>query len=280
MPYHVDTLAYLNRLTSAGGTINQSNLDLLDTKIRLLYAHGLRGANNILKYWLKTNLSDSFTGCLVPIYDDGVGNPTNNNFVEADRNADGLKGNSSNKTLNSNWNFAAQLGAFANRYDLHIGMWVTDVTDINTYGVLMGATTPAFALLGGITTLLNLSNNNDIELNTNVGAVGSRILSQPITASLTKVNGLYLGNRTALNSSRLLMNNSLRASNTAGAIIPVNPNYSCYFLSWGGITGSFSGARFSDTFMGYGLSLAQETALYTIMGITKPYYTSQSCLFT
>ena len=268
MAYHADTLNYLSRLASGGGTISTFNTDLIDTKIKQLYAYGLRGTTNYLKYWLKPNLSNTFTGSLVPVYDDGVGNPTNTNFVSGDWDSTGLKGNKIDKTLNSNWNFTTQLGSFASRYDVHIGMWLTDVVDANSYGVLIGNTASPVAS----------PNNNDIEIYTAAGEIDTKMLSRNIAAILTKTTGLYLGNRTAINNSRLLLNNSLVASSATNATTPVDPNYPCYFLSWGAFAGSFSGARFSDAFMGFGLTPTQETNLYNILAITQPFYNYASPL--
>jgi len=263
MPYHADTDDYLTRLTSAGGTISRYNTDLLDTKIRYIHAHGLRGSTNYLKYWLCLNLTESFTGCLVPIYDDGVGNATNTNFLAGDWSPTlGLTGNGTNKTLSSLWNPTTKLGTFSNggRCDAHLSTWVAAFN--NTTGLGVRGLAGTFSDYDDGMTLGTLNNTD----------VLGYITTNSVDLFGTQSVGLQLVNRVSVSSLRLLNNNTLQDSTTSVASPIVSPNFNIPFFSFG--ASAYSPCSISNFTMGFGLSTTLETALYNMLNITVPYYAS------
>ena len=277
MSYHPDTDDYLIRLASAGGTISQFNTNLLDTKIRYIYANNLRGATDFLKYWLCLNLTESFTGCLVPVYDDGVGTATNNNFVSGDWSATlGLTPNGSTKYLNSNYSLPASLGSFTlgGRSDFHMGVWQSDfVINPFDYECNMGV---FFGDGGGSGTgsqnAWTLENGFEFD-DSNFTSVGRDGYSAP-SASPCFGTGFLLLNQVSTGSSRLLGNNSLRSA-TSGSPSFVRSLTNNVFLFARNNDGSpdlFSTNKVTNFTMGYGLSTSQETALYDMLNITEPTY--------
>lgn len=254
--YHPDTLDYLSRLALAGGSISQPNTDLLDTQIRQLYTDGLRGS---IKYWLCLNLTQSFTGCLVPIYDDGVGNATNNNFVSGDWSVNGLTGNGSNKYLDSGWNPDTRLGTFSNagRFDVHFACKVANhnTNASSDYRGLMGGG-------GGFNKSLELYTFDNSNIISFFMTTGSELLIAGNPAGVT------LSNRRTDGSLRLLQNGTL-ADSTSSLFSPIlSPDYNIAFFALNDPVGTISYhslATISSFTMGYGLDTAQETALTNIL---------------
>lgn len=256
LSFHPDTLNYLSRVVAAGGTVPAANLAALDVAIRSIYADNLRGATNFLKYWLCLNLTDSFTGCLVPVYDDGVGNATNNNFVSGDWSATlGLTGNGTNKNLSSLWNPTTKLGTFSNggRCDAHVSAWVTALNTTGASGVkgLMGSE--------------NDKNDAVIMYTFNNTITGGYITTISAELGVTQSVGLQLLNRVSVSSLRLLTNNSLQDLTSEVASPIVTPDFNIPFFWFGGGATSHSPCSVSNFTMGFGLTPAQETALYTIL---------------
>jgi len=272
MAYHADTDDYLSRLATAGGTITAFNADLLDTKIRYAYAHGLRGATDYLKYWLCLNLTQSFTGCLVPVYDDGVGNATNNGFVSGDWSSTlGLTGNGTTKYLNSNYAFPASLGSFTlgGRSDFHLGAFVSSPESVGSYPVLMGGGT---AWGSATAWALAFGTGGDRFTFFLAGRDISQFKSAPDYES-----GFYLGNQVDKDNGRILKNNTLLNSKNEAPSSVLNTTNTIFLFgsNSGGSLYSPSASSFSNFTMGFGLTTtAQETALYNMLSITQPYYAS------
>jgi hypothetical protein len=268
MAYHADTDDYLTRLASAGGTISAYNTDLLDTKIKYAYAYGLRGSTDYLKYWLCLNLTESFTGCLVPVYDDGVGNATNFNFVSGDWSASlGLTGNGTNKTLSSLWNPTTKLGTFSNggRCDAHISAWVTALNNTTGLGVRGLAGTYSDYSDGMVISTLN---NTDIL---------GYITTDSVDLYGSQTTGLQLMNRVSVSSLRFLNNNTLQDSTASVASPIVSPNFNIPLFSLG--ASAYSPCSISNFTIGLGLPTTDlETALYNMLNITQSYYRSTGML--
>jgi len=256
---HPDTRNYLQRVSLVGGSVAPVKVKALDSAIKNLYANNLRGSANYLKYWLCLNLTESFTGCLVAVYDDGVGNATNYNFVSGDWTSQGLKGNGSNKYLNSGWNPATSLGTFSNagRYDVHMSAWVTDhgANASIEYGGVMG---------GG--------NNGDdfIEMYAYFDSFfeGQILLGDSAYIATTpQATGFHLLNRLTGGAGRLVVNGY--ATTDAGLASPIaNPNYTIPFFAMNEPVGTiplYGAARVSNFTMGAGLTTTQEVALYNIL---------------
>jgi hypothetical protein len=271
MAYHPDTDDYLTRLASAGGSISQFNIDLLDTKIRLFYAKGLRGATNFLDYWLQLNLTESFTGSLVPVYDSGVGNPTNIGFTAGDWDSTyGLAGNATDKYLNSGYSLSTQLGTFtlAGRSDFHLSALQSQFIPAGSgnFEALIGlATTNSdaaeYALWNGQTVdnYFAFGRDSPNAFNPTSGAAG-----------------LLLGTASSTHSIRLLVDNSLAASATGSPTTVGDPTINLFMFArnLAGSPDFYSKARISSFTAGYGLTTTQETDLYNILNLTQPYYAS------
>jgi len=101
--FHDDTLNWQSRVLSAEGTVSTAKLNEIDAAVRYAYDNGLRGGDNPLRYLLAPSASDGFIGCNVPLFDDGVGNATLNNYVSGDGNASGLAGDGSTKFIDTGW---------------------------------------------------------------------------------------------------------------------------------------------------------------------------------
>jgi hypothetical protein len=271
MSNHPDTDDYLTRLTSAGGSISQFNIDLLDTKIRLFYAKGLRGATNFLDYWLQLNLTKSFTGSLVPVYDSGAGNPTNIGFTAGDWDPTlGLKGNASNKYLNSGYSLSTQLGAFtlAGRSDFHLSALQSQFISAGSgnYEVLIGQ-----AAVNNDAAEYALWNGETAD-NYFVFGRDSPNAFNPISGAA----GLLLGTISSTHIARLLVDNTL-VENQNGTPTTVGDPTINLFMFARNLAGSpdfYSKARISSFTAGYGLTTTQETDLYNILTLTQPYYAS------
>jgi len=269
-PYHPDTLDYLSRLTNAGGTISRYNTDLLDTKIRYAYARSLRGATDYLKYWLSLNLTESFTGCLVPVYDDGVGNATNVNFVAADWSSTlGLTGNGIDKYLNSNYSLSTSLGTFTlgGRSDFFIGVSVTNnVPNAALYKSLVSTGT-------GAGSLLNAGIYSGIVADNTFYGNHAR---NGLDMSAAALNAFVLMNIPSESSRRMLTNGSLQHSIGTTTTTIFDPVNSLFFFARNstGTPNDHSESAMTNFTMGFGLTTAQETALYNMLNITQPYYSS------
>jgi hypothetical protein len=267
---HPDTVDYLSRVALAGGSVSSANQLALDTAIRSIYTNNLRGgATNFLKYWLCVNLTESFTGCLVPVYDDGVGNAVNNNFVAGDWSATlGLTGNGSTKYLASNWNPTTQLGTFslAGRYDAHFSCWITNLitpsglahdprllgydsgsaTNSDTFQIFLNQTTP---------------NNFTPYLTTNLGET-----NVSPTAQFLLVNRFGTGAA----SGRFLNNNSLlRVAGDPSSFTNHAGSPFFFALNRSGSPSRRSNSSISNFTLGYGLPSSQETALYNILNTLR-----------
>jgi hypothetical protein len=265
---HPATLDYLARVAIAGGTVSALNQAALDIAIRSMYAANLLGGGNPLKYFLCFILTASFTGCTVPVIDDGVGNPTNNNFVAGDWSPIlGLTGNGINKSLNLNYNPSVSLGSFsyAGRSDFHFGVWR------NSFSLM----TPLYAIHGG----LQLSGGSVNNLYFPYGAVTNdenyvELLRTQTLYTSPAFTGKYLMiNAVARDNARLVGDGSLLANNVVDSAVVGDPNQNLYLFScynyefnyeFGWIDKSITMATF-----GYGLTPSQESALYSILNTLR-----------
>lgn len=275
MPFHPDVDDYLSRVATAGGTVSDYNKNVLDRQIKAIYAQGLRGSTNALKYWLRTTLTESFTGCLVPVYDDGVGNATNvGSFTSADWSpVNGLSNNGSARYLNSLWNPTTKLGTLSSSScSIHTGIWQTVCTLSPTGGGVSG-------LIGGAGDEVTFKDYFQCYLESDTAVVsiqadtftGTNLFIYDNTAI-----GFLLNNRPSPSSARLVLNNSLLG--TYGSVLSdmVSPNFNYPLMGTYDPSDTVVPARgsFKDFTLGTGLTTDQETALYNALSITTPYTSS------
>lgn len=267
---HPDTENYLSRVAAVGGSVSSLKQAALDTAIRTIYTSGLRGSTNFLKYWLCLNLTNSFTGSLVPVYDDGVGNAVNNNFVAGDWSSTlGLTGDATSKYLNSNWNPTTQLGAFslAGRFDAHFSCWVTNWIDAapTTAPRQMGYDSGSAGATDGFQILYDDLGNFIPYLSAPIRVVPTGV---PIPSPRPKhilVNRFGSGAA----SGRFLADNDLLV--TSGNPPPITLDHTgsifLFCLNRNNGTGAsrLTDQSISNFTMGYGLSLSHESALYNIL---------------
>jgi len=265
---HPDTANYLSRVAAAGGTVSASNQLALDMAIRSIYSNNLRGSTNFLKYWLCLILTNSFTGCTVPVFDDGVGNPTNNNFVAGDWSPTlGLTGDGINKSLNLNYNPSVSLGTFsyAGRSDFHFGVYR------NSFALM----TPLYSTHGGIQMAAGAVNNLYFPYGaiTNDENYVELWRTQSLYSAPAFTGKFLMINAAARDNARLVGDGSLLVANTTDSAAVGNPNHNLYLFStynyefnyeYGWIDKSIAMATF-----GYGLSPTQETALYGILNTLR-----------
>lgn len=282
MALHPDTEDYLSRLASAGGTISEFNTNLLDTMIIALHAGGLRGGSNPLRYWLKLNLTESFTGCLVPVYDDGVGNATNvGSFTSSNWDAtNGLTNNNSARYIDSNWNPTTQLGTLSSSScSIHIGVWQTICT-LDPLGDKKSG------LMGGAGDSVTFNDYNQIILQADGSVVSLDAVAFSASGEFIfdeDAIGFTISNRTSPSAGRLLLNNTLLATYGAVSGSMVSPNFDYPLMAINDPSagvGDYASGSFTNFTMGTGLTTDQETALYNALSITEPapniYYASPS----
>jgi hypothetical protein len=260
---HPDTKNYLQRLSVAGGSISSKNVKALDTAIKNIYSQRLRGgATDVLKYFLCLNLTDSFTGCLVPVYDDGADNATNNNFVASDWSPTlGLTSDGSTKYLNSNYIFSTSLGDFTlgGRTDFHV------LTHVSNY------VTPPASVERGI---MGIRFTPSIKLG--LAAFGLNfyrlLTTKDIPSSITSTtaelgNGVLIGNVPSQTENRIIFNGTVDRSVTSTPTAITNPIVSNYLfcLNNAGAPTAFTASSCSLFTMGFGLSTTQEITLTEIM---------------
>jgi hypothetical protein len=267
---HPDTANYLSRVAAAGGTVSTANQTALDTAIKAIYANNLRGSTNFLKYFLCFILTSSFDGCLVPVFDDGVGNPTNNNFVAGDWNSLGLKGNGTNKSLNSNFNLATQLGTFSTggRSDVHLGAWVSEYTPLflGAFNYFMGAQIVGTALAD--TYAISYTDGSSPTQSEFYYASGRNVISIGYISKTGFPTGFYLGNTPSRDNVKFSLNGTIEDDNTGTVTTIRNPAQPMFLYARrapAGAAQEHTPARIKLFTMGYGLSTVQETALYTIL---------------
>jgi len=254
--YHPDVQDYWRRVVAAGGSVAIPKLIALNKAVQAIYASGLRGAVNFLKYWLCLNLTESFTGCLVPVYDDGVGNATNVNFVSGDWSSTlGLTGNGVDKYLNSNYILSTSLGTFTigDRSDFHQGCWVTNYISPAPAGTELG--------------LMGIRYSSGVKYS--LCCLGTDLYSQQFgrdgtyNVEIASGTGFVLGNTVSLGNHRIRLNENI-ATATASVAVIQNPDLSNYLFtrnSLGSPTG-YTSSSASNFTMGFGLTTTQETALY------------------
>lgn len=280
MALHPDTEDYLTRLASAGGTISTFNTNLLDTMIVALHAGGLRGGSNPLRYWLKLNLTESFTGCLVPVYDDGVGNATNvGGFTSSDwSSTNGLtNAGTGGKYVGSKWNPTTKLGTLSSSScSIHQGVWQRVCTLSPTGGGKSG-------LIGGANDNVTFNDYCQVQLESDTTVVS--LLADTFTNTNLFIYdntgvGFIVNNRTSPSAGRLLLNNTLLDTYSAVDGAMVSPNFDYPLMATNDPSGGVNQAygSFSDFTLGTGLTTDQETALYNALSITEPavstYYAS------
>lgn len=281
MALHPDTQDYLDRLATAGGTISTFNTNLLDTIIVALHAGGLRGGSNPLRYWIRLNQTESFTGSLVPVYDDGVGNATNvGSFTSSNWDAtNGLTNDGSSRYLDSNWNPTTKLGTLSSSScSIHIGTWQTVCTlnpaGFQKSGFQAGANDNI--AFNDYHQLYLQADGDVVSLNADSFTGASSTLIYDQTAI-----GYTILNRVSPTSCRILLNNTLLGTigTVSGSMVSPDFDYPLMAVNdpSAGVTDHARGS-FKDFTFGTGLTTDQETALYNALSTTEPapstYYAS------
>jgi hypothetical protein len=263
---HPDTLDYVSRVVTAGGTVSTANQIALNAAISSMYAQNLVGGANPLKYFLCHILTSSFTGCLVPVYNGGVGNPTNLNFVAGDWSATlGLTGNGIDKSLRSNYILSTSLGNFTlgGRSDFHFGAWVTNFSN--------PALTGEIPLMG---MRFSAANKYLLCTSTDLGSEYTYLWGRNGFYELrsgVSPNGFVLGNTPSETNIRILTNGTLQAQNTIASTAIVNPTLQVALFARNN-SGTNDACNQSSVCMwtaGGGLNSTQETALYNILNTLK-----------
>jgi hypothetical protein len=266
---HPDTSNYLGRVTTAGGTVTPTNLLAIDVAIKSMHEHGLRGGSNLLKYFLILILTSSFTGCLVPVYDDGVGAPSNTGFVAGNWSPTlGLTGVKSTNRLNTNFSLATSLGTFTlgGRSDFHFSLWQT-ANIVNSDGCCMGIGPTGFSSTASYTLYAGGAG-----FDFHYFQHGRNSVSEVKTTSAVGAAHI-LGNVPSHGSARILRNGSLQGSSSGSPFTLYNPLAAVTLFSrWNYTTSGadfFSNGSANMFTMGAGLTPSQETALYNILNALR-----------
>lgn len=256
---HPDTIDYSTRVRRSGGTISSNKIKSLDLSIIQAYNLGLRDRNrnnHRLRYLLATAIVNGFNGCNVPLWDDGVGNATLNNYVSGDWNASGLAGNGTSKFINTWWNPSAK--------------GLTDNANLFQYvtSISLGATSSVYGSDSGTA----ISTFNTYYKSAECGANFFGYLNPGDYAYVATdiSSGLLLANRQNSNNLRFVNNVTTLFVNTMNSIATI-PNLPLYFGAYNN-NGTPSG-YYSDRILfvgaGAGLTNIQESMLYSMLNNLK-----------
>ena len=250
---HSYTQSWVNRTTTAGGSISIARQSAVDNFVRGLISAGLVNgttlSSSVLKYFLLF-ASDGFVGCNVPLIDvSSVGNATLTNFVSGDYDSTGLTGDGSTKFVNTLFNPSLHLSS-------------------NTSGS-MGQFSSAGAIGSSVSifgcqeagTVLRFSQYFSPTLQ------GGQIYNEAGQVFIASgyIHGLNFTNRGT--TIRLRRDNTLLVSAASPGGSRPNANSFLFAFNNNGVVASFYAFTLRFGFMGNGLSSAQETSLHALTQI-------------
>jgi hypothetical protein len=258
---HPDTLVWLARVTAAGGTPLQKQINAIDKAIKYAYNNGLRDSSmsptHAISYLLCYGASGGFAGCNCPIWDDGVGNAILNNFVSTDWSTAGLIGDGSTKFISTGWNPSTK-GMTPTAGSLF--QFLSNSVTLRSGAVGFGNYSSAASAVD----LQYYNTPNTMVFHGCNSTVGQGFVTSGDTVT---TNSLMLGNMTA-STVRLLFGGSLTTSGSSGGTGGTVPSLVMYSHAENvtGSAGNFSPDRIQSVGFGIvGLTTAQETALNTML---------------
>ena len=241
---HSYTQSWVDRVITAGGTVSSARQTVVNTFVIGLITDGLLDgttiANSIIKYFLLL-ASDGFAGCNVPLIDAAsAGNASLNNFVSGDYSSAGLTGNSSSKSVLTNFypdpSLSSDNGALLGIY--------TSAGAITAAFFSYGCTSGYRLLCYGTSTYVG-------------GQAFTSGASEPFNGSISYAHGLNFINKLGA-SARLVQDSTLLASvNTATGLRPA-ANIAFFSVYNGTIFTDFMPFTHRMCFVGDGLTITQE----------------------
>jgi hypothetical protein len=216
--YDLDAAVYFSNIDKAGSSISNNNKNAVNDFIKGCKADGIW---NAIKACCLLAGPDTLAGALVPLVGPA---PTNFNFVAGDYNrVTGLKGNGSNKYLNSN-----RLANADPLNNTHMALYQTELTGSANYAIGVSTSSPSFAKWGSHNTFPNSIRIGGRQIGT-MGRLGFVGASNTVAAMTARSLGVNTTTSTSITQTAQPLNMFVFGRNLNDSLSsPTNPRISFY----------------------------------------------------